>query len=131
MDPCEILTVEDLAEYGEFQSRYKEGQADRSCLWQAGARGGGYAFTFGLSLRDAQSVETVNDNGAGVQRTEVNQRPAAVAKNPGVGSCVVAMKLDDVSRIDVSVPRAEEGDACEIATALAGLVEPRLPDVPS
>jgi hypothetical protein len=81
MDPCKLISAEELSDYGDFEPKYEEGEAGRSCYWQESASGGGDVFTFALSLRDAQSVETVQDNGAGVQRIEVNQRPAAVSKN--------------------------------------------------
>ena len=130
LDPCGLLLEEDLAEAGRFDSEYKEGDGARSCYWQNSFENGGDGFTFAVSLRDSQSVEEMNDNGAGVQRIEVNQRPAAVSKNAEFGSCTVAMKLDDVSRVDVAVPRTEEDDACEIAEVIAGLVEPHLPEIP-
>ncbi len=130
LDPCDLLSTEDLAEAGKFKTEYKEEGGARSCYWQSDFEQGGDGFTFAVSLRDAQSVETLNDLGAGVQRTEVNQRPAAVSKNAEFRSCTVAMKLDDVSRVDVSVPRTEEDDACEIAEVIAGLVEPHLPEIP-
>ena len=130
LDPCDLLSAEDLAEAGKFKTKYEESDWARSCYWQSDFEAGGDGFTFTVSLRDAQSVETVNDNGAGVQRIEVNGRPAAVSKNAEFRSCVVAMKLDDMSRVDVGVPRTEEDDACEIAEVIAGLVEPHLPEMP-
>ena len=130
LEPCDLLSAKDLAEAGKFKTKYKEQGGARSCYWQSDFEQGGDGFTFAVSLRDAQSVDTLNDLGAGVQRTEVNQRPAAVSKNAEFRSYTVAMKLDDVSRVDVSVPRTEEDDACEIAEVIAGLVEPHLPEIP-
>lgn len=127
IDPCELFTVEDLSKYGDFESEYKEGEADRSCHWTE--RTSGQGLVFALSVRDRQSVETMNDNGAGVQRFEINQRPAAKAKNPQHGNCAVGMKLDDASRIDVAVVD-ETGDSCQVAEVIAELLEPRLPAVP-
>lgn len=130
IEPCELFTVEDLAEYGEFESEYREGKADRTCHWEEGVSGHHDSLSFALSIRDRQNVETVNDNGAGVQRFEINQRPAAKAKNPEFGTCVVALKIDDVSRIDVTVVDGLEDDSCQIAEVVAELLEPRLPAVP-
>lgn len=130
LEPCDLLSAEDLAEAGKFESRYEEGGGARSCYWQNSFENGGDGFTFTVSVRDEQSIEQMNDLGAGVQRIEVNQRPAAVSKNAEFRSCTVGMKLDDVSRVDVGVPRTEEDDACEIAEVIAGLVEPHLPEIP-
>ncbi|MEY7971286.1 DUF3558 domain-containing protein [Saccharomonospora xinjiangensis] len=130
LHPCDLISGEDLAEAGEFASKYKEGAGARSCYWQSEFNGSANLFSFVVSVRDAQSIETMNDNGAGIQRTEVNQRPAAVAKNAEFGSCTVAMKLDDQSRVDVAVPRTDRDDACEIGKVVAEMVEPHLPDIP-
>ncbi len=129
LEPCDLLSAEDLAEAGKFESRYEEGGGARSCYWKNSFENGGDGFTFTVSVRDLQSIEQMNDLGAGVQQTEVNQRPAAISKNAEFGSCTVGMKLDDVSRVDVGVPRTEEDDACEIAEVIAGLVEPYLPEI--
>lgn len=130
LEPCELLSTDDLAQVGEFSSQYKEEGGARSCHWQNSMKNGGDGFTFAVSVRDAQSVDVMNDNGAGVQSIEVNQRPAAVSKNAAYGSCTVGLKLDEISRVDVSVPRTEEDDACEIAEVIAGMVEPHLPAIP-
>lgn len=129
LQPCDLLSSEDLAEAGKFKPRYEEGGGARSCFWKNSLESGGDGFTFAVSLRDAQSIEQLNDNGAGVQRIEVNQRPAAVSENAKFRSCTVAMKLDDASRVDVAVPSTEKDDACEIAKVIAGLVEPHLPEI--
>ncbi|WP_307845866.1 DUF3558 domain-containing protein [Saccharomonospora sp. NB11] len=130
LEPCELLSTDELAQVGEFSSRYEEQGGARSCHWQNSMKSGGDGFTFAVSVRDAQSVDVMNDNGAGVESIEINERPGRVSKNAAHGSCTVALKLDDISRVDISVPRTEQDDACEIAEVIAGMVEPNLPAVP-
>lgn len=132
IDPCEILSSEDLASYGKFESKQRTLGGARSCLWQRSIEGSQGVATFSLNVRDAQSIETVNDVGGGVLEGEVNGRPAAVAENPHSGSCTVAMKIDDNSRIDVTIttpPNRDEG-SCQFGEEVAYLIEPRLPAIP-
>ncbi|WP_085978115.1 DUF3558 domain-containing protein [Saccharomonospora glauca] len=127
IDPCELLTADDLAEVGEFEKEYMEGGGARSCRWQETFESGGNGFTFGLSVRDAQGIDTVKDIGNGLKQDEVNQRPTVSTQDPMSGDCTLALKLSDSSRVDVTV--LGEG-GCEIAEVIAGMVEPRLPELP-
>ncbi|TLW93872.1 DUF3558 domain-containing protein [Saccharomonospora piscinae] len=127
IDPCELISAADLADIGKFESEYREGGAARSCYWGHSFENGGDGFGFGVSVRDAQTIESVNDNGGGLQSADINQRPAVSTEDPNSGDCTFAMKIDDLSRVDVTVTGE---DGCEIAEVIAGLVEPRLPDIP-
>ncbi len=131
VDPCELLTADDLAEVGEFETEYKEGGGARSCQWQNSSSGNGDVFTFGLSVRDSQGIDTVNDIGNGLEHVEVNQRPAVSTQDPVSGDCTLALEIDASSRVDVTVLGEGDGldDSCEIAEVIAGMMEPRLPDV--
>lgn len=131
IDSCELLSVEDMDEVGEFESKYKEGGGARSCFWQESSAGGGDVFTFVLSVRDSQGIDAVNDIGGGVDLDEVNQRPAVTTQDPKTGDCTLAMKLSGSSRVDVTV-LGEDGsdDSCDIAKVIAGMFEPRLPAIP-
>ncbi len=64
--------------------------------------------------------------------TNVNGRTAALSPDPTVAYCTVALGIDTTSRLDVGItgPTDQEKN-CEIAEAVAYIVEPRLPDVPS
>lgn len=132
IDPCGLLSADDLADYGKFEAEERQIGSARSCFWQRSSKGHQEVSTFSLNVRDSQSVETVNDVGGGVVEGEVNGRPAAVAEDPQNGSCTIAMKLDDNSRIDVTIttpPNRDEG-SCEFGKEVAYLIEPRLPAVP-
>jgi hypothetical protein len=131
IDPCELLSEEDLAEVGKFDTKYREGGGARSCYWRHSFENGGDGFTFVVSVRDAQSIETVVDGGGGVHRDEVNQRPSAWTVDPQFDDCTFAMKIDEMSRVDVSVAGdSESNDSCEVAKVIAGMIEPNLPEIP-
>lgn len=133
IDPCKILSSQDLAKYGEFQSEYEEVGSARSCFWQRSAKGNQEVSTFSLNVRDSNGLDAVNDVGGGIVEGEVNGRRAAVAKNPRSGSCTVALEINDGSRIDVTITTSpDQGmEECQFGQEIAYLVEPRLPDVPS
>jgi hypothetical protein len=132
IDPCEVLSSDDLAGYGKFESKEENLGGARSCFWQRSAEGGQDAAGFSLNVRDSQSIEAVNDVGGGVVTGEVNGCRVAVAANPNSGSCTVALKIDDNSRIDITIttPPDRDDDPCQFGEEVAYFVEPRLPAVP-
>ncbi|MEY7973946.1 DUF3558 domain-containing protein [Saccharomonospora xinjiangensis] len=130
IDPCALLSASDLSDAGEFQSEYSDDGSARSCYWQRSAVGGGEVFTFALSVRDTQGIDTMNDYGGGITEDVINHRPVAVAKDPGNGDCTLAMKIGDSSRVDVTIlDKGGEDDACQVAEVIAEMVEPRLPEI--
>ncbi|MEY7971287.1 DUF3558 family protein [Saccharomonospora xinjiangensis] len=131
IDPCSLLTADDLAGAGKFESRYEEQGSARSCFWQKDFNGENDTFTFILSVRDSQGIDVLNDIGGGVVKEDVNKRPATSTEDPESGDCVLALKLDINARIDVTV-LGEEGrnDSCEVAQGISRIFEPRLPEIP-
>lgn len=131
IDPCELLTTEDLADVGNFDSRYKEDKDVRACFWQNSLNNGGDGFTFAVSIHDTQSIDEMRDYGDGIETSEINRRPAASTQNSKLGDCNFAMKIDDLSRVDVTITGEDSSQAaCEAAEVIAGMVEPRLPEIP-
>ncbi|WP_232283884.1 DUF3558 family protein [Saccharomonospora cyanea] len=131
IDPCGLISAEDLAEVGEFETEYQEGGGSRYCVWQEGFESGGNGFGFSVGVRDSQGIDAVRDIGGGVDPTEVNQRPAVKTEDPVSGDCMLAVKISDSSRIDVTVLGEDgDGDSCGLAEVIAGMVEPRLPELP-
>jgi hypothetical protein len=134
LEPCSLLDpAEDLSEYGRFTSKpgsNDEGASEKICSWQKQRDDAlDESLVVGLVVRGAQSVETVNDVGGGVNKGEVNGRAAAEAPNPQFHDCTLAMELDAGSRIDVVVSGMDDVNAaCDVAREVAYLVEPRLPE---
>lgn len=131
LEPCELLSASDLAEYGEFSDgEYKELAGARSCSWQLSNRGGVDGFVVALNVRDSQSVDTMNDVGGGVDEYDINGRAVARAANPRFYDCTIGVEVDARSRVDVTVNGLSSTDeTCSIAEDVARLVEPRLPEV--
>lgn len=131
IDPCGLLSEEDLAEVGKFESEYQEGGGARYCVWREGFEYGGGGFTFSVGVRDAQGINDINDIGGGVEQIKVNQRPAAKTEDPKTGDCMLAVMIGESSRVDVTILGEDGGgDSCGIAEVIAGLVEPHLPEIP-
>lgn len=131
IDPCDLVSEEDLVEVGKFEKEYEEAAGARTCYWQHTFENGGDGFGFAVGVRDSQGIDAVNDNGSGVHPSEVNQRPSVWTVDPKFDDCVLAMKVDEVSRVDITVSGdSESNDSCEVAEVIAGMVEPRLPELP-
>ncbi len=131
INPCGLVSEEDLAEVGKFEKKYQEAASARTCYWQHTFENGGDGFGFAVGVRDSQSIEAVNDNGSGVHSDEVNQRPSVWTVDPKFDDCVFSMKVDEGARVDITVAGdSESNDSCEVAKVIAGMVEPRLPELP-
>lgn len=134
LDPCELLSPDDLTELGVFEEG-EPGTAPgaRTCSWELppSQENDFEGIIVGVEVRDQQAVESMNPSGGGeVKTVEINSRPGAVAPDPNGRACTVGMKVDDVSRTDVGAV-GPKGLACDIATTVAYIVEPRLPALPS
>lgn len=132
IEPCELLSVNDLVGYGDFnEGEYEEVGEARTCYWQLSSKGGVEGFIVSLNVRDSQSVDSVNDVGGGIDEYEVDGRAAARVANPRFGDCTIALAVDSQSRVDVVINGLSSVDeSCPIAEDVAGLVEPHLPEIP-
>ncbi len=132
IEPCELLSVNDLVGYGDFsEGEYEEVGGARTCYWQLSSKGGVEGFIVSLNVRDAQNVDSVNDVGGGIDEYDVDGRAAARVSNPRFGDCTIALAIDSQSRVDVVVNGLSSVDeSCPVAEEVAGMVEPRLPELP-
>nr|WP_091671473.1 DUF3558 family protein [Amycolatopsis marina] len=129
LDPCSLLSADDLGEFGD----YKEGTPDNG----SGARGCRFmrvvekasddADAVGVLIRDSQGVDEVRDLGDGVQPGSVPGGRKAVMTS-GNGGCLIALAVGENSRVDVGIVANTAERACQIADAMAKIVEPKLPE---
>lgn len=64
---------------------------------------------------------------AGIDKCDINGRPAARVANPQFHDCMVGVETDARSRVDVAVNGLSGVDeTCPIAGEVARLIEPRL-----
>ncbi|WP_425273069.1 DUF3558 domain-containing protein [Saccharomonospora piscinae] len=132
LEPCDLLSVGDLDEYGAFEDgEYKDLGSARSCSWQLSNEGGVDGFVVALNVRDSQNVDSMNDVGAGIKNLNIDGRTAARVENPRYGDCTVGIEIDAQSRVDVTVNGlSSTEESCPIAEDVARVMEPRLPAVP-
>jgi hypothetical protein len=124
IDPCGILTAADLAQFGSFNpGKPQTPSGARSCAWDGRiVNASDPAFAVRIDVRDTAGI---NDGPAG-DSAEVNGRPAVQSSLPAAGDCAIRLKMTDKSRVDVDVTGLVD-KACDVASKLAYIVEPRLP----
>jgi predicted small lipoprotein YifL len=129
LDPCSLLGAAELGELGTFS----EGVPNEL----GGARGCDFAkqsksasedsVGVTVAVRDAQGVAEVIDLGNGKQTGTVGEGRDAVRTSAN-GTCLIALAVTETSRVDVGAVTTSDEKACEIADAVAAIVEPKLPE---
>jgi hypothetical protein len=127
VDPCSLLGVSDLAQYGTFSGPTpSNAAAARSCIFQRQlASASDKALGVSINVRDLQTIDSANDLGGGKQTGTVNGRKSVEVK--GDAACVMVMAVGDNSRVDVSITADTTDEACTVAEKLSDVVEPKLP----
>jgi hypothetical protein len=121
------LSINDLSSFGTFKGPDKSNKdGARSCGFdQQVAQASDPALTVSVDVRDNQNVDSVNDVGQGLVPGKVNGRKAVQA--PGPGSCTLALAVGDTSRVDIGTTADDTKTACDAASKIADIVEPKLP----
>ena len=123
LEPCELLTVEELTELGLPSVPVDEGELGpaRRCQWQASG-----SHTVSVGIMDELSIDQV--------QSENPPRPLTVGSHDAVeyegvlGTCGVAIAVTDSSRVDVlGTAGGDLAKGCDHANQTAKLVEPKLP----
>jgi len=127
VDPCSLLGVSDLAQYGSFSGPTpSNAAAARSCIFHRQlASASDKELGVSINVRDLQTIDSVNDLGGGKQTGTVNGRKAVESK--GEAACVMVLAVGDDSRVDVSITADTTDEACTVAEKVADVVEPKLP----
>ena len=128
LDPCDLLTPADVAGLARFGAADKKDvPGGRTCGYtKQVASASEEGLSVGVAVRDAQSIDSVNDAGGGKTTGNVNGRKAIQAPSPPAG-CTLALGVGDSARVDVVVVSADSAKACDIASQIADKVEPKLP----
>ncbi|MDT7805705.1 MAG: hypothetical protein QOI78_9138 [Actinomycetota bacterium] len=130
-DPCSLLEMGDLSSYGTFnEPDVKTLGGARTCSYRKKiASASEKSIVVGANVRDAASVDQINDTGGGIVDRDINGRKAKEASGGSIASCTLALPVGDSSRVDVVVLADESAEvSCQIAEAVAkAAVEPRLP----
>lgn len=131
IDPCALLTEEELSEYGEFEEPAPDEVMDApACeLNKVSSIDNRQTPTLGIVVHPDRGVEDLREYGFGIDEGELDSgREFAQAQSDEKGKdCTLAVPLTDDERVDIQVVGAGEGAGCEVAAELAELVEPKLP----
>jgi Protein of unknown function (DUF3558) len=121
LEPCELLSPEDLAALSLGPGEEDAAAGARSCSWQtAGGQVVGADIWDDLGIGDVQSKSTPQPKTVGSHK--------ATQYVGELGACAVAIELTATSRVDViGVADGDLAKACQIANDAANLVERKLP----
>ncbi|MER7012388.1 DUF3558 domain-containing protein [Saccharopolyspora sp. NPDC000359] len=129
VDPCTLLTPEELAEFG-FES---PGEPDTGISSEPGCRFNGRPFRATFSKNQEKTVEALGkqDNWAKFDSLEIDGRPAASAVDKSATQARLCSAFfdagDGVIIIDVSEFRDQGLDECAEAVKIAEAIAPRMP----
>ncbi len=127
LDPCSLLSASDLASYGTFgEPRTQQADGARSCGYILNTQNASDPqLSVSVDIRDSQGIDSAGKGKSPIP-SQVNGRKAAVIP-VGSQSCILAMAVGDTSRVDLSVGADDSTKACDVATKVANIVEPKLP----
>lgn len=129
VQPCSLLTKSEAAQFGKFEAPEKKtlGTA-RVCDWLPVRTDASTDLpSFGFAVRDNVGVDGINDAGNGIQTGHVSGSGRDYALTSSVDSCTIALAVGDGARVDVNVTGVEEQQACDLASKLVDIVDPKLP----
>lgn len=132
LDACTLLqraTIEkEFADFAPFQEGKREDSSDvRGCTWYNETEtANDPRLQVDVAIRDRQGVKDAQDAGGGVSTgTLASGREAAQIPIPSTKGCIIALAVGPTSRVDITVGVHEK--ACDMASAMADLVDPKLP----
>lgn len=125
IDPCGLLSASDVARFGARPGKRNDIGGAIGCGWTVPGQG-----TFGIALRSKQSVDSiVVGKGRIVDQSVGSHQGKRLEEPDGVGACLVSIAVSDSSRVDVDgvATHTDNAKACDFATRVAELIEPKLP----
>lgn len=134
VNACDLVTEDDAATLSPGLAAEDLGSsaAHSVCEWSTSVDRGvpiEDGITFGIATRPAQAVDEVSvRGGAKVTDGKVGQRHAKrVAENDGIeGSCLLVIEVGS-GRVDITVEARKTDRACQIASDISTIIEPKLP----
>ncbi|GAA5171163.1 DUF3558 family protein [Amycolatopsis dongchuanensis] len=132
VQPCTLLTSQDIVQFkGQGPGKAEDTQtsgATSACGW-LGRSADDRSVSFGILIRAAQGVDELQPIGGAIRNGTVNSRTARqLASNDG--GCTLTLKVGERSRVDISVVvggQVDPTEACQIASNIANIIEPKLP----
>lgn len=136
LNACDLLTSEEVVQFnaqgpGDEQDTKTSG-ATSACGW-LGRSSTDRSVSFGVLVRASQGIDELQTqaqaSGGTVTTGSLNGREARQASLAS-GGCILALKVGEHSRVDMSVVIGgvtDSTEACQVASKLGNIVEPKLP----
>lgn len=136
LNACDLLSSEDVTQFkaqGPGQPEDTQtSQATSACRW-LGRSSTDRSVSFGVLVRANQGLDDLQrqtqSSGGTITEGALNGRDARQASLTS-GGCILALEVDQGSRVDLSVVIGgvtDPTEACQIASKLGNIVEPKLP----
>jgi hypothetical protein len=125
VDPCGLLEAADVAAFGANPGRRRGGSSAPSCDWTVpGGKGG-----FSVDIHPDRNVDQIVVRRGRLTDQVVGTRQGKrLEEDDGPGACMVSIPITDTSRVDFQgTANTNTAKACEYATRVAELIEPKLP----
>ncbi|NIJ14587.1 hypothetical protein FHU38_004988 [Saccharomonospora amisosensis] len=129
VDPCSLLTDSEVAAFGKYQEpNARQVGTARGCDWNPVRENAQQKLPLiSFSVRDNVGVDGVVDLGTGLQRGEMDSGRGVVRTTTPDHGCLIAMAVGEDARVDVVVGAVEPDKACDIASRIAEIIDPKLP----
>lgn len=130
VEPCSLLTDGELSEFADYEdpeSRFSAGA--RNCRWTPIREKAQQRLPLiNLDARDNVGIDGMPDLGTGLQRGRMDGsgREVVQTTRPDEG-CIIGMAVGEAARVDVVVGTVETDKACDIASRIAEMIDPKLP----
>lgn len=125
LQPCEVLDAADLSALQLTGGEELKLGGARVCEYRREGATINESFTVGLGILDDQGLDDLN--APTIEPLPKIGSHEAVSFVDEIGNCGVAIGVGDSSRVETSATGGDQQQACQLASQLATLVEPRLP----
>lgn len=125
IDPCELLSDAERAQFGVAEGKPKRVVGSETCQWLKSGD-----FVLGVGLKPDLAFKDADLRGATPTRVDVGRHEAYRVENAGggKGGCEVFVITGELSFAQVGAESGvDTARACEKATALAKIIDPKLP----
>ncbi|WP_166462511.1 DUF3558 family protein [Amycolatopsis acidicola] len=133
LQACDLLTDQEAAQF-KAQAPGKPESTDASGAASTCQRNGrsvdDNSTSFTILVRPDQGLDAVNTSGGTASKGNVNGRPAVQFMSSVGAKCLVALGVTASARVDVTYvigAGTNATEACQSASQIANIVEPKLP----
>lgn len=124
-DPCELLTSADVAALAVGPSKGEKGldSTSRACVWNSTDQG---EYTIRVQIFDTRGLKEIQASGPVEQLSGIGKHKAV--RYPFGTLCAVGIAITETSRVEATGASGNNKQrACQVATQVAQLIEPKLP----